>query len=109
MSLVIGVLDAADWDEARPEDIREVCLSVAHCFDPAIAEKPLEALRVEPARSLFPPVPLTRFKRVETGQVAIEIAVRGRNWNQLAYQFGHEFFHVLANFRPPLVHPTMWI
>src|SRR5207302_839810 len=37
------------WEDGtQPEDIRQVCLSVARCFDPAIHEKAIEPLRIGP-------------------------------------------------------------
>jgi hypothetical protein len=107
VTLVIGVLDTADWGGARPEDIREVCLSAAGCFAPAIAERFVEPIRVQPSSDILP---RARFKRLDTGQIAIDVAgIQGRLWARLSYQFGHEFLHVLANFRPPVAKPTAWI
>lgn len=107
MTVVLGVVrDSAAWGGAAPEDIRVVCISAAQCFAPAISERPVEPIRVEPDSK---GIPLTRFERLETGQVAIEMAVRGNVWSQLAFQFAHEFIHVLANFRRPFKHPTKWI
>lgn len=107
MTLVIGIGNG-DWGNCRSlERIRDVCLLVAHCFDPAIAEKFLEPIRVEPTRHLDDP-PLARHERIDTGQIVIEMAIRGPKWNQLVYQFAHEFCHVLANFRRPKVHPMAW-
>jgi len=113
MTLVIGVVDTPDWGVVgdrppAPEDIRQVCLSAAQCFESAIVERPVEPICITPTRDLTDP-PHTLFNRLATGQVAIKLSVRGCQWAQLVYQFAHEFCHVLMNFRHPKVHPTMWI
>jgi len=104
--VVIGVLDTAAWGVAYPENIRQVCLSVAQCFDTAIVEQFVEPIRVEPSELGNP---RTLFDRLDTGQVRVLLSARERLWSKFAYQFAHEFCHVLANFRPPKVHPTAWI
>jgi hypothetical protein len=83
MTVSIEVLDS-DWGGAVTADIAAVIDSVAACFECALSERPIEAIRVL-------------------------LNARGRLWAQYAYQFAHELCHVQANFCPPLQHPSKWI
>jgi hypothetical protein len=109
MSVIIGVVEAAEWGASRPSDIRAVCLSAAQCFGRAIDERQVEPIRVEASHGHEPPVPRVALERWETGQVRVFLSAGERAWWQFAYQFAHEFCHVLANFRGPIIRPTAWI
>src|SRR4051812_11488145 len=97
------------WADAEAVHIRAVCNSVAECFLSAIAERPMESIRVEPTKDTEDAVPMTIYERHETGEIRVLLTVRGPRWAQLSYQFAHEFCHVLCNFRPPDVRPCKWI
>lgn len=102
---VIGTREA--WG-AEPANVRAVCLSVTDCFASAVAEKPLEPIRVEPGDR---PNPRTLHARAASGHVRVWLSARERHWCQYAYQFGHEFGHVLANLRrePPASSAGAWL
>lgn len=104
----IDILDG-DWSGGQPEDIRRVCFCVAQCFAFAVAERPLESIRVEPGTLGHPRALCVRGNE---GQVRVLLSARGGYWGKFAYQFGHEFCHVLANV-PSQINPataaTDWI
>lgn len=70
--------------------------------------------RAAPDRELPPIVvrpdggPITLFERTPEGAVEIRLAVHGPHWSQIAFQFAHEFCHVLCNFRPPADPRHQW-
>jgi len=107
MTISIEILNA-DWGGGMPADIEVVVRSVAVCFEQALAERPIEPIRVEPTFHAGDP-PMTAFERTPSGQVRVLINARGRHWAQYVYQFAGELCHVLANFRAPLRHPWKWI
>lgn len=102
--MIIGVRDVEVWD-ARREDIRRVCLSVIECFAPAVAERPIEPIQIVPGADC----PRARFERDERGYIVIELTARGQYWARFAYEFAHEFGHVLANFKIDSMHQTRWL
>ena len=112
MTISIEIVNS-DWGGGLPADIEAVTRSVAVCFQGALAEGPIEPIRVEPTPNPGDQ-PMSVFQRTAAGQVRILLNARGRHWAQYAYQFAHELCHVLANFRrplqhPPLQHPWKWI
>ena len=84
----------ADWGGGDPADIRAVCESAAACFEQAVTEKPLEAIRIEPGDLGHP---RTVYERTPAGQIRVRLSARERYWAKFVYQFAHEFVHVLAN------------
>lgn len=107
MNLSIRVIEG-DWGGALPADVTAVVESVAQCLKEAVLERPVEAIVIEPTSSIQDP-PRTLFDRTKGGEVQILLNVRGNLWAQLAYQFAHEFCHVLSNFNPPLHHSSRWL
>jgi hypothetical protein len=107
MMLSIDVPEA-DWGGAATANIVAVVCSVAGCFDRAVCERPIGAVRVEPTPTVEE-LPISLFKRAATGHVRVLLSARGTFWAQFAYQFAHELCHVLANFREPFHHPSKWI
>lgn len=107
MTIAIEVLDS-DWGGAVTADIAAVSHSVVACFEAALSERPIEAIRVEPT-SHPSDLPVSVFQRADTGQVRVLLSARGRHWAQYAFQFAHELCHVQANFCQPLQHPSKWI
>lgn len=107
MQVSLKVLDA-DWEGAETEDVLAVARSVTGCFSGAVAERRIEPILVEPTppNRKFPEV---LYQRSTTGEVRIRLSSRGTYWAQMAFQFAHEFCHVLANFRLPFSHGSMWI
>ena len=97
-----------NWPGALASDVAAVLRSVAETFCEALTERPVEPIVVAPTPS-DQDVPVTAYQRTPSGEVQILLNVRGRYWAQLAYQFAHEFCHVLANFRAPVQYPSKWI
>ena len=103
MSLDVKVTEHAGWKGSKLEDMRQVCLSVADCFAPALAERSIEPIEV-----VFDEfTPRARFDRVD-GRIQIRLTASDRKWDRLAFQFSHELAHVISNFRAPVQDPTAW-
>lgn len=82
------------WGDASARDIQKVLLSAGG-----------ELWRFFPDRKLAPIVvrhsssgPISLYQRGPGGEYTIKLDVEGRHWAQFAYQFAHEFCHVLSNY-----------
>jgi len=89
-----------DWGGARLSDIEAVARSAADSFD-AVDHDEAIAITLEPTLSKDDP-PRT-LQGTGPGRSVVRLNVRGNLWARLAYQFGHEYCHVLAD---PM---TYWI
>ncbi|MCU0973901.1 MAG: hypothetical protein MUF80_08120, partial [Burkholderiales bacterium] len=91
--LEIRVLEG-DWGRASPKDIEAVLRSTAmELWAHVVDRKPL-AIVVVPT----PSHPQVLYEKSPTGEYVVQLSARDRRWAQYAYQFAHEFCHVLANF-----------
>lgn len=105
--LVVDVQVAhGDWGNAPLENVAVVLMSVAQQFQIAATDRRVDPIRVYPSAD---GPPRTLFDRDPDGRVRINIPCKGTLWSQLAYQFAHEFCHVMANFRSPVQHRFHWI
>lgn len=91
--LVIRV-EPGGWGGASARDIQKVLLSAGG-----------ELWRWFPGRRLKPIIvrhsssgPITLYRRGAGGEYIVKLDVEGRHWAQFAYQFAHEFCHVLSNY-----------
>jgi hypothetical protein len=87
----IAVSDGG-WGTANPREIRAIALSAAgeiarHC--PRTRVSSIVVYHREDH-------PQTDWERTADGRVAVGLAVRDRQCAQIAFQFAHEFCHVLA-------------
>ena len=83
-----------NWGDAGVSDIRKVLASAGG-----------ELWRNFPARRLHPIIvqrsrraPITLYRRGPGGEYLMKVTPDGAYWCQFAYQFSHEFFHILANY-----------
>ena len=86
--------DQGDWGGARLSDIEAVARSAADSFD-AFDNDEAVAIALEPTASEEDP-PRT-LQGTGPGRSVVRLNVRGNLWARLAYQFGHEYCHVLAD------------
>jgi hypothetical protein len=83
-----------DWGGAQLSDIEAVARSAADSFC-AFDEDEAIDITLEPAAGENDP-PMT-LSGVDPGRSMIRLNARGPFWARLAYQFGHEYCHVLAD------------
>ncbi|HJV27366.1 MAG TPA: hypothetical protein VJ673_16885 [Aromatoleum sp.] len=82
------------WGTASREEIEGLLYSVA------------EQLLNSSAASLNRPIvvthesgsPVTLFKKGGSGEYRVQLSATNRGWAQYAYQFGHEFCHIMSNY-----------
>jgi hypothetical protein len=86
--------DQGDWGGAQLSDIEAVARSAADSFD-AVDDDEAMDITLEPTPSEDDP-PRT-LQGTGPGRSVVRLNVRGNLWARLAYQFGHEYCHVLAD------------
>ena len=96
MGLAIHV-NQGDWGGAQLSDIEAVARSAADGFN-AFDDDETVAITLEPTASEDDP-PMT-LSSTSPGRSVVRLNVRGNLWARLAYQFGHEYCHVVADQQP---------
>jgi hypothetical protein len=105
------VVDDGDWGQDSTANIRAVLLSTAAEIWPYCAAESLQPIRVYHRGDY----PITETLHDSRGRVQIGLNTGDRHWAQMAYQFGHEFCHALAQhtaialrgWHPPK-HANLW-
>ncbi len=81
------------WGDASVADVEAVLRSAADQLSSATGSVQLSAIRVEPSGG-----PIVLHRRDPDGAIRVRLAVQGRRWAQMSYQFGHEMGHILCGF-----------
>lgn len=89
--LIIEVVPG-DWGGSDLENIRRVALSAAGQIWRQIRGHRLAKIRIQKGAG----APITLFSRGPQGETIVELNSGSNLWSQIAYQFAHEFYHVLA-------------
>lgn len=84
----------ADWDGASVKDIGAVLNSAARVLWRQFPDRKLEPFVVMRGHS----GPIVNFQRNLRGEIVMQLDTGGTYWCQYAYQFAHEFCHILAGF-----------
>jgi hypothetical protein len=82
----------APWG-GRSQDVEKVLRSAAEALWPYFPERILKPILVEPKGG-----PITLYRRGPDGEYLMRLNTGNRAWAQHAYQFAHEFTHILANY-----------
>ena len=88
-------IDTTDFN-ASEADIRAVCDSAAKQLWKHFPDYDLEPFVVTRGKS----GPIVLFQRNDAKEIVLRLDTGNTFWSQYAYQFGHEFCHILAGFRP---------
>jgi len=83
-----------NWGDATTSDIRRVMESAAGELWKNFPERRLHPMIVQRSRR----APVTLYRRGPKGEYLMKVTPKGRYWCQFAYQFAHEFCHILANY-----------
>lgn len=88
-------IDTTDFN-AGEADIRAVCDSAAKQLWRHFPDYDLEPFVVTRGKS----GPIVLFQRNDAKEIVLRLDTSDTFWSQYAYQFGHEFCHILAGFKP---------
>lgn len=101
-ALRIVVLEG-NWGDSSLQDIQKVCLSSAGAIWQEMPGDVLAPILVSRSES----GPISLYKRGEGNEYQVRLDTANRAWAQCAYQFSHEFCHLLCNYRS-VRNPQLW-
>jgi hypothetical protein len=90
--LIIKPVATGAWN-GQTEDVRRVLQSAAEQMWQYFPDRTLAPILVEPQGG-----PIALFRRGPHGEYQVRLATGGRLWAQHAYQFAHEFTHILCQY-----------
>lgn len=86
----------SQWGNSQIEDIRKVCISSAESLWSEMAKDDgLAPIHISRSQS----GPISIFERGLGYEYRVKLDTQDRAWAQCAYQFAHEFCHILCNYR----------
>ena len=88
---VVLKVERGGWGSSDLQDIKAVCRSVVESFPP-----PREDFSIRIAHNEQGPMVL--YRRAEDGSHIVWLKTKDRRWAQLAFQFGHEYGHILSRY-----------
>jgi hypothetical protein len=97
------VVVPGDWGGSELADIRKVCESAAGTIAAQLTDDGFAPILVQRGKT----APITLFERGEGSEYIVRLNTGGRAWAQCAYQFSHEFCHIVCNYRN-VKNPQMW-
>ncbi len=89
------IIMPGNWGGSELEDIRKVCISSAGTIWAQLPDDSLSPILVQRSQS----GPISLFKRGEGNEYVVELDTSNNAWAQCAFQFSHEFCHILCNYR----------
>jgi len=92
-----------DWGESQIADIKRVAESAAHPIASLLNERRFAPIILQRSKS----GPITLYKRGVGNEYQVRLDTSDRAWAQLAFQFAHEFCHIVCNYRDAK-NPQIW-
>ena len=99
----MNIFVQGEWGEARLVDIRTLLIDTASHINQHL-RKPFDGtIHVLPGDK-----PRVLIRESDLDPYIVTLSARDRKWSQYAYQFAHEFCHVLSNYKDLECHPNNW-
>ena len=92
------------WGGASPADIKKVLASAGGELWQHFPDRKLAPIIVERSNS----GPIVLYRKGPNGEHIVRLDVEGNHWSQFAYQFAHEFCHILTNYGPKTTKKNKW-
>ncbi len=92
-----------DWGESQIADMKKVAESAAHPIVSLLKEQGFAPIILQRSKS----GPITLYKRGAGNEYQVRLDTSDRAWAQLAFQFAHEFCHIVCNYRDAK-NPQIW-
>lgn len=83
--------------------MRKVCESAARAIEAQLTDDGFAPILVQRSKS----GPITLYRRGEGNEHIVRLDTGARAWAQLAFQFSHEFCHIVCNYRETR-NPQLW-
>ena len=95
------------WGDAIPSNIEALLTDVASHLNRMLVEPVAERIMVVPVSGAGA-VPRTLYRSSASGLITIQLTARDKRWAKFAYQFAHEFCHVLSYYERLGDGPNNW-
>ena len=95
------------WGAAQPRDIEILLTDTASHLD-RLLRTPFDGAIVVKNAPPDDAVPRTIFRPLSSGPFVIQLTARDRRWAQYAFQFSHEFCHILSGYERLRGNPNNW-
>jgi hypothetical protein len=96
-------VDSNGWGDAQPDDVLAVANSVVTTIRTSVQQIPNLKVLLHNGSE-----PITAFHSNAADPFNVTVSVDGTQWARLAYQFAHEFCHVLTLNRRQVATPADW-
>ena len=98
---------ASDWGVARTDDVQVLLEDTASHVNNLLRIPFTGTIQViqAPSKEQYP---MTHYRRIPEGPITIQLASRDTYWAQFAYQFSHEFCHVMSGYERLRNNPNKW-
>ncbi len=100
-------VEPGGWGAVFPNDIEVLLADVASHLHRLLVEPVADHISVIPVSGTGV-VPRTLYRYSTSGPITIQLTVRDRKWAKFAYQFTHEFCHVLSDYERLGDNPNNW-
>ena len=104
---MLTIVVSGEWGVARAANIEKLLSDVASHINGLLRTPWAGEVHVRSA-PLSDPTPRTLLRFSKTDPIVIQLACKDRRWNQYAYQFAHEFCHVLSGYEGLEGNPNIW-
>lgn len=95
------------WGQGRPADIRVLLKDTASHLN-RLLRHPFSGVVVVVPAPPEDPVPRTHYRAGSQDPFIVQLSSRDRRWAQFAYQFSHEFCHILSGYERLRNNPNQW-
>ena len=95
------------WGAAHPIDIEVLLTDVASHLS-RLLRCPIEGTIIVVPAPCNDPTPRTHYRFSSRDPIFIQLTPRDKKWAQFAYQFSHEFCHVLSDYERLRKNPNSW-
>jgi hypothetical protein len=92
------------WGGASAADMQKVLLSSAGELWKHFPERKLKPIIIQRSKE----GPITLYRKGAGGEYIVRLDVEGTFWCQFAYQFAHEFCHILTNYERRKTDKNQW-
>ena len=96
---------SGEWDGAKLPNIEKLLLDTASHINGLLRSPWLGQINVKPSDLGHPRV---LYRSSRTDPITVLLSARHRKWSKYAYQFAHEFAHILSNHEDRINNPNNW-
>ena len=95
------------WGEAQPQDVKRLLSDTTSHLARHIRDPVEQVIRVERA-PVSDPEPRTLYRDSLQDPITVRLEASDRHWAQFAFQFSHEFCHILSGYERLKENPNHW-